>query len=70
MPANWSGMLNGPTLKIDATKTRKPDMNDSYTRNACGIRTVAATRASRTVDAILLVAGWAVALAPIATFIF
>ena len=45
-------------------------MHDSYTRHACGIRTVAATRASRTIDAILLVAGWAVALAPIATFIF
>ena len=45
-------------------------MHDSYTRHACGILTVAATRASRTVDAILLVAGWAITLAPIATFIF
>lgn len=45
-------------------------MNDSYTRHACGIRTVTPTRASRTVDAILLVAGWAITLAPIATFIF
>ena len=45
-------------------------MHDSYTRHACGIRTFTATRASRAVDALLLIAGWAVALAPIATFIF
>ena len=45
-------------------------MHDSYTRHACGIRTFTATRASRGVDALLLIAGWAVALAPIATFIF
>lgn len=32
--------------------------------------TDAEVRASRAVDALLLIAGWAVALAPIATFIF
>ena len=38
-------------------------MHDSYTRHACGIRTFTATRASRAVDAAILIAGWAVALA-------
>ncbi len=45
-------------------------MHDSYTRHACGIRTFTPTRASRLIDAAVFAAGWAVALAPIATFIF
>ena len=43
-------------------------MNDSYTRHACGIRTFTPTRASRAVDALLLIAGWAVLIAKVASF--